>query len=190
MWRKEYSKWVQRTALESEYCVRLSFFLFVLFNLAVDLVFSWQVNVELVKDLLANQSVCKVCWVCKEALGGLLHQKHPVEIKADIQNLVDAQITFSPDEENLLSLSEAMEQLKHVARESRSQHGEEGGLGDAQAAFSPDEENQLSLSDAMKQLRHQRGEESKGIKVSVHVADWTDEDWDHLQSLLRPPDWD
>eukprot|EP00435_Cladocopium_sp_Y103_P030485 s327_g7.t1 len=89
-----------------------------------------QANIEVINEVLANGTMRKVCWGCEEAMEGLIHQEHPIRIKAhSVENLVDAQKAFSLEdslgEQRLLPLCEAMKRLKHQILRSKSERGQE-----------------------------------------------------------------
>ena len=71
-------------------------------------------------------------------------------------------------------------------------------LVDAQKALLPDE-REVSLSEAIEGLVHQRQPSLKKRQQqqisdadmgNMDFADWTLEEWQQLQFLLKPPDWD
>ena len=102
-----------------------------------------------------------ICKVCWDCKGTLQNLICQEHIAAtQVQNVVDAQQMFSSDEENLGSLSQMIEDARNEMQQS-------------------------GLKPECKKLS--KGAVKNGAAL---CCDWTDEDWDRLQALLQPPDWD
>ena len=102
-----------------------------------------------------------MCWHCKEVLKDWIRQEHILE--GHVQNLVDAQQMFSSDRDNLMPLSQVIEDVRHEMQQS---------------GLKPEGHEWSS-----------KGSGKNGRSGPI-ASDWTEEDWDRLQVLLRPPDWD